>query len=175
MVTSLHPLQKEGAVTGHKPGYPPPPFQLRLFLAPVPHLEAVLGGGWGWGPCHRKAGTRLWGAAHCPLWIQLPTNSQRLQKPELKSSSVQVCGIPDTGLQNRGLLRVSPLRVPSHNPCWDRCAHTQDPYPKGLAGSGPAASLRSAHAAIRWMPGTLLTSPCPASTPAAAPAGPVWA
>ena len=119
--------------------------------------------------------TRLWGAAHCPLWIQLPTNSQRLQKPELKSSSVQVCGIPDTGLQNRGLLRVSPLRVPSHNPCWDRCAHTQDPYPKGLAGSGPAASLRSAHAAIRWMPGTLLTSPCPASTPAAAPAGPVWA
>lgn len=66
MVTSLHPLQKEGAVTGHKPGYPPPPFQLRLFLAPVPHLEAVLGGGWGWGPCHRKAGTRLWGAACLP-------------------------------------------------------------------------------------------------------------
>lgn len=90
--------------------------------------------------------TRLWGAAHCPLCIQLPTNSQRLQKPELKSSYMQVCGIPDTGLQNRGL-RVSPLRVPSHNPCWDRCAHTQDPYPKGPAGSGPARSLRSACAA----------------------------
>ena len=49
--------------------------------------------------------TRLWGAAHCPLWIQLPTNSQRLQKPELKSSSVQVCGIPLTSNSAwRGLL-----------------------------------------------------------------------
>lgn len=80
--------------------------------------------------------TRLWGAAHCPLWIQLPTNSQRLQKPELKSSSLQVCGIPDTGLQNRGLLRVSPLTVPSHNPCWDRCAHA-GPLPKGADRERP--------------------------------------
>lgn len=88
------------------------------------------------------------GAAHCPLCIQLPTNSQGLQKPELKSSYMQVCGIPDPGLQNRGLLRVSPLRVPSHNPCWDRRAHAQDPYPKGPTGSGPAPSLRSARAAV---------------------------
>ena len=57
-------LERRGC---HKSGHPPRPlFQLRLFLAPIPQLETVLGGGWGRGPCHRKAGTKLWGAA-CPL------------------------------------------------------------------------------------------------------------
>ena len=65
-------LERRGC---HKSGHPPRPlFQLRLFLAPIPQLETVLGGGWGRGPCHRKAGTKLWGAA-CPLASAWTTNA----------------------------------------------------------------------------------------------------
>lgn len=69
----------------------------------------------------------------------LLTHRHRLQRPELKSFCTRASGIPDTGLQNRGLLRTSPLRLPSRNPCWGRHTHTAGPLPQGANWEGPSA------------------------------------